>query len=191
MSTCRSAPPAAATATSTPIRPRSWAARTPTAGCERGAPGARAGPRRSVGPRRPSTRCSSAAGRRRCSARPGSRRCSTRSGRRSRSLPSAEVTTEATRSPTSPRVVRRLRDGRLHPGLARDAVGGPARPRVLDRRHSPGRALDGGAGGPGGGLRARQPRPDLRHAGGDRRRPAALGGRRRRGRASTTCPPTR
>ena len=62
---------------------------------------------------------------------------------------------------------------------------------VLDRVHSPGRAVDRGPRGAGRGLRARQPRPDLRHAGGDRRRPAALGRRRDRRPAWTTCRPTR
>ena len=45
--------------------------------------------------------------------------------------------------------------------------------------------------GAGGGFRARQPRPDLRHAGRVRRRPAALGRRGASTPGSTTCRPTR
>ena len=74
--------------------------------------------------------------------------------------------------------------GRLHPGLAGDAVGGPARAARAGAPAHAGPGRRGGAGGAGGGARARQPGPDLRHAGGDGRRPAGVAGRRagRRGR---------
>ena len=80
-STCRSARRGAATATSTPTRPRSWPgpARPRTGGWRR-CTGSCHSLGRSSGRGR-STRCSSAAGRRRCSGRSGSARCSAPSGR--------------------------------------------------------------------------------------------------------------
>ena len=77
--------------------------------------------------------------------------------------------------------VRAAARGRLHPGVARHAVGGAARPRGAGPGALAGPGARRGARRPRRRLRARQPRPDLRHAGGDRRRPAAFGGRRRRG----------
>ena len=46
--------------------------------------------------------------------------------------------------------------------------------QALDRRHTPGRVLQRRGRGPRGRVRARQPRPHLRRAGGDRRRLARL-----------------
>ena len=86
--------------------------------------------------------------------------------------PGAEVTTESNPESTSPEFFARLVDGRVHAGVAGDAVGRAARAAGAGppAHARPGRRR--GAGGPGGRARARQPRPDLRDAGGDRRRPA-------------------
>ena len=171
-STCRSARRAAATATSTPTRPRSWRdpARRRTAGSTRCArswrwPGPWSGHGRS-------TPCSSAAGRRRCSAPRGSAevldagpvdvRAGPGRGGDDREQPGVDLAG----------VLRRPRRGRVHPGLAGDAVGGPARPARAGAPAHAGPGGGGGAGGAGGGARARQPRPDLRA---------------RRGRPTTIC----
>ena len=93
----------------------------------------------------------------------------------------AEVTTEANPESTSPELFADL----LAAGYTRVSLGMQSVSRhvltVLDRVHSPGRAVAAARRGAGGGLRARQPRPHLRHTGGARRRSAALGrcGRRR------------
>ena len=141
-STCRSARRAAATATSTPTRRPSWRApaRRRTAGStavrrelELAAAHGRARGR--------STRCSSAAARRRCSAPPGWRRCWTRSGRRSGWPPGAEVTTESNPESTSPEFFAEL----VEAGFTRVSLGmqsaAPHVLAVLDRRHTPGRAV--------------------------------------------------
>ena len=126
-----------------------------------------------VGATARSTRCSSAAGRRRCSAPRGSRTVLDAVRSTFGLAPGAEVTTESNPESTSPEFFAGLREA----GFTRVSLGmqsaAPHVLRVLDRRHTPGRAARGGAGGARGGVRARQPRPDLRHAGGDRRRPAA------------------
>ena len=129
-----------------------------------------------------STRCSSAAGRRRCSAaqRLGEVLGAVRST--FGLAPGAEVTTESNPESTSPGVLRGAGRGGLHAGVAGDAVGGPARAAGAGAAAHPGAGGRGGAGGAGGRARARQPRPDLRHAGGDRRRPAGLARRRAGGR---------
>ena len=84
----------------------------------------------------------------------------------------AEVTTEANPESTSPELFAQLRAA----GYTRISLGmqsvAPHVLAALDRVHSPGRALAAAARGPRRGLRARQPRPHLRHAGGDRRRSA-------------------
>ena len=76
-------------------------------------------------------------GRRRCSSAAAPRRCcppadlvrdaATPSRASSGSPPDAEVTTEANPDSVTPRDWRALRDGRVHPDLLRDAVGGAAR----------------------------------------------------------------
>ena len=83
--------------------------------------------------------------------------------------PDAEVTTEA--NPDSvDGAVSAASCGR--PGFTRVSFGmqsaAPHVLAVLDRTHTPGRAVEVVARGAGGRVRARQPRPDLRHAGGDR-----------------------
>ena len=111
----------------------------------------------------------------------GLRRCSTRSASTSSSRPDAEVTTEANPESTSPQLFDRAARRPATRGC-RSACS-PSAPHVLavlDRVHSPGRALAAAREARAAGLRARQPRPHLRHAGGDRRRPVAL--RRRRDR---------
>ena len=124
MSMCRSAPPAVDTATSTPIPPPSWAARTPTAGWPRCAPSwpwpPTAGLAAGVGP------FSSVAAPLRCSAE---RVWPVLDAVRAHFAlaPGAEVTTEANPESTSPRALRAAARGRLHQGVARHAVDGPAR----------------------------------------------------------------
>ena len=114
----------------------------------------------------------------------GWRRCSTRYATTSLLGPDAEVTTEANPESTSPE----LFDGLRAAGFTRVSLGmqsvAPHVLAVLDRVHSPGRAIAAAARGARRGLRPRQSRSDLRHARGDRRRSGALGrrGRRRRGR---------
>ena len=126
-----------------------------------------------------------AAGRRR-----GSPRCSTRSATTSRSPPTP-------RSPPRPTRSRRRRSS--SPDCAPPGSRGCR--WACSRRHRtccgarPG-ALAGpgarrGAGGAGPGFRPRQHRPHLRHAGGDRRRPAPLRRTRPSTPASTTSRPTR
>ncbi len=171
-STCRSARRAAATATSTPTRRRSWPDPAPrrTAGSTRCA-GSSRGPAPWSGRGR-WTRCSSAAGRRRCSAPRGSRdgarrrpvdvRAGPGRGGDDREQPGVDVAG----------VLRRPGRGRVHPGLAGDAVGRPARAARAGAPAHAGPGRGGGAGGAGGGARARQPGPDLRA---------------RRGRPTTTC----
>ena len=95
----------------------------------------------------------------------------------------AEVTTEANPESTSPHFFEQLRTA----GFTRVSLGmqsvAPHVLAVLDRVHSPGRALDAAREARGARLRPRQPRPHLRHAGGVRRRSAPLrrrGDRRRR-----------
>ena len=86
--------------------------------------------------------------------------------------PGAEVTTESNPESTSPEFFA----GLVEAGFTRVSLGmQSAAPHVLRRAGAaahPGPGGRGGAGGAGGRARARQPRPDLRHAGGDRRRPA-------------------
>ena len=94
-----------------------------------------------VGGRRRPTPCSWAAARRRCSAPRGWRTCSPRSAATFGLAPGAEVTTEANPESTSPEFFAALADAGLHPGLAGHAVGRAARAAVLDRRHTPGRAV--------------------------------------------------
>ncbi len=71
----------------------------------------------------------------------------------------------------------------LHPGVVRDAEHGAPCARGAGPHPHPGTRGRGGGAGAVGRVRARQPRPDLRHAGGDRarlRRLAAGRGRLRR-----------
>ena len=79
-------------------------------------------------------------------------------------------------------VLRGAGRGRVHAGVAGDAVGGAARAAGAGAPAHAGAGGRGGAGGARGRARARQPRPDLRHARGDRRRPARVAGRRAGGR---------
>ena len=130
-----------------------------------------------------STRCSSAGARRRC-CRPGT--CVRSSARSTTS--SAWRTTS--RSPPSPTPTASTRA--TWPGCARAAINRmsfgmqsavPHVLRVLDRTHDPRGCRAVVALGPRGRLRAGQPRPDLRHAGGVARRLAPLARRRPRLRA--------
>ena len=84
--------------------------------------------------------------------------------------PGAEVTTEANPDSVTAASLAALReDGftRMSFGLQSTA---PHVLQVLDRTHTPGRAVDAVEGGAGRRVRARQPRPHLRHAGRDRGR---------------------
>ena len=81
--------------------------------------------------------------------------------------------------------------GRLQPDLLRHAERPAARPEGPGPYAHAGPARGVRRGGAGGGLRARQPRPDLRHARGDRRRLAGLAGRRRSAPGRTTSRRTR
>ena len=82
----------------------------------------------------------------------------------------AEVTTEANPESVTPASLKACGPA----GYTRISLGmqsaAPAVLAVLDRRHTPGRADGRRAGGPRGRLRPCQPGPDLRHAGGARRR---------------------
>ena len=94
-----------------------------------------------------------------------------------------EVTTEANPESVDPAYLAELRAG----GLQQDELRHAERPRARAPGAGPpahaGPAGAGRAGGEGGGIRPRQPGPDLRHAGGERRRLARLAGRGDRGRA--------
>ena len=73
-----------------------------------------------------------------------------------------------TPSRSTPASLQALRGGRLHPDLAGHAVGRAGRAGASWTAGTPpGRAAAAAAGGPRGRVRARQPGPDLRHAGGD------------------------
>ena len=167
--TCRSAPSAAATATSTPTPRRSS-----------GTPRARRG-RRTPRRRSPSSgwpggcwatgtcRCppSSSAEVRRPCCRPRTwRRCSRPSTPSSGSPPDAEVTTESNPDSVDADDLARLREA----GFTRISFGmQSAVPHVLamlDRTHDPRAGAGGGRVGARRRLRAGQPGPDLRHAGG-------------------------
>ena len=180
-STCRSALPDAGTATSTPTRPPSWAAPTPTAGWPRCASswGWPRAPRRPLAPVRT---VFVGGGTPSLLGGPGWPRCSTRSAstspgprRRGHHRVQPGVHVAASSSPT----LRAAGFTRISLGMQSTA---PHVLAALDRVHSPGRALDAARRGPRRGLRPRQPRPHLRHAGGDRRRSARLDRRRHRGR---------
>ncbi len=192
ISMCRSARRAADTATSTPTRPPNWAARTPTAGWRPCAPSWRsrvAGPVGRLTGR--STRCSSAAGRRRCSAATGlaavldavREHFMLARGRRGDDGGESGVHVAA--------VVRAAARGRVHAGVARHAVGRPARAGGAGPGALAGPGARRGARSPRRRVRPRQPRPHLWHAGGVRRRPAAAPSTPRSRQASTMCPATR
>ena len=176
MSTSRSVRRGAATATSTPTPPGSWVGRRRRAGWPRCAPSWR-WPRASWATCR-STPSSSAAARRRCWAATGLAavldvvRDNFALARRRRGdhrgQPRVHVAGALRRASAPPATPG------CHWACSRSA---PAVLRMLDRIHSPGRAAAGRSRGAGRRLRAPQPRPDLRHAGGERRRPAALGRR--------------
>ncbi len=90
----------------------------------------------------------------------------------------AEITTEANPDSVDPGYLAELREAgfnRISFGMqsAREHV-----LRVLERTHTPGRPEECVAGGPQGGLRAREPGSDLRDAGRDGRGLARLPGRR-------------
>ena len=175
--TCRSAPSGAATATSTPTRRPSSAA----AARRRRTPGTRSPrwstPPRSLGPDRPAgldrvlrrRHPDPAAGR-----RPGP------DPRRDRATPSgwrpgAEVTTEANPDSVTPEGLAALREA----GFTRVSFGMqsavPHVLQVLERTHDPANVAPRSRLGAGGRLRAGEPRPDLRHAGGVGRGLADLG----------------
>ena len=137
--------------------------------------------------RRPS---SSAAARRRCCRPPSSRGSSRRSARASAS-PRRRGDDRGQPGVGRPRRAGRAARGRLHPDLARHAERGAARPG--DARPPPHAGPRGRRGprGAGRGLRARQPRPDLRHAGRERRRLARCRWRPRWRPSPTTSRPTR
>ena len=188
--TCRSARCGAATATSTPTRPPSSAAPDAAPGASRETY-AEAARRR--GPPRPA-----GAGRRRPPGRHGvlRRRHADAAGARGDLLSvlgaiegefgladGAEVTTESNPDSVGPADLGDAAGGRHQPDLVRHAVRRPARAVGAgpDPRPRPGAAR--GRLGPGGRLRAGQPGPDLRHAGGVPRRLAAVARTRTRLRA--------
>ena len=189
-SMCRSASRAAATATSTPTPPPSSAPRVsaghlPRPGRSRrsgwpaGCSGAAAGPVGTVffGGGTPTLLPRAARG------DPAGHR------RRIRPGAGAEVTVEANPESVDEKSLAALR-GRVHPDLPGHAERGAARagragPGAPARPARPLRPV-----GPGGGLRARQPGPHLRHAGGDRRGLAASRSTRPWRRARTTSPAT-
>ena len=91
--------------------------------------------------------------------------------------PDAEVTVEANPETVDERSLAALREA----GITRISLGMqsavPHVLAVLDREHQPGRPGPVRPVGPAGGLRARQPGPHLRHAGGERRRLEGVAGR--------------
>ena len=106
--------------------------------------------------------------------RPGAHpRC--RDARRSGSLPDAEVTTEANPDSVTPESLAALRAA----GFTRVSFGMqsavPHVLRVLERTHDPASVAAGGRLGARGRVRAGEPGPDLRDAGGVDRRLAGLG----------------
>ena len=123
--------------------------------------------------------------------RRASRRSSRRSARSFGLAPDAEVTTESNPESTSPEFFAAIAAA----GFTRVSLGmqsaAPHVLAVLDRTHTPGRAVDGRAGGAGRGLRARQPRPDLRHPGRDATPTSTPRSRRCSPPASTTSRRTR
>ena len=166
--TCRSARCGAATATSTPTpRPSSGgggvAGGVRRARGRRGRDGSRARWVR-TGPRsRPS---SSAAARRRCSPRGDLARILAAIDTELGLAPGAEVTTEANPDSVTPESLAALREGgfnRISFGM-QSAV--PHVLQVLERTHDPARVPQVVALGARGRLRAGEPRPDLRDAGG-------------------------
>ena len=165
--------PAAATATSTPTPRPSWAAarqRRAYAGPgDRRDPAGPAGARRAA--RRRSARCSSAAARRPC-CRPADLAAILRAIDAEFGLAAgAEVTTEANPESVDRAGAGRAAGGRVHQDLARHAERGRRTCcAVLDRAHTPGRAEQCVAWARAERVRARQPGPDLRHAGGERAR---------------------
>ena len=177
ISMCRSARRAAATATSTPIRPTELGGANPDglAGgpARRARPGGVAAGRR----HRRSTRCSWGAGRPRCWAATGLQAVLDAVRAHFTLVADAEVTTEANPESTSPQLVRAIADGGVHAGVARHAVRGPARAGGAGPGALAGPGARRGARSPRRRFRARQPRPHLWHAGGVRRRPAPLRGR--------------
>ena len=78
----------------------------------------------------------------------------------------AEVTTEANPESVDPAYLDGSARGRVHPAVVRDAVRLAARAEDPGPQHTPGPALAGGQGGEGGRVRACEPGPDLRDAGG-------------------------
>ena len=182
--TCRSARPAAATATSTPTPRRSWPVRrVPDGVAGRRCAGARAGAAPSLGAAPPVATVFVGGGTpsllpRRAPRRGARRRPDrVRAGRRRRGDHRGQ-----------PRVDRRPRSspGCARPGSPGSRSGCSRPPRTCCACSTagtrPGRAVEAAREARAAGLRARQPRPDLRHAGGDRRRLRRLarrGARRR------------
>ena len=163
-STCRSARRGVATATSTPTRRPSWRARAlrRTGGWRRCA-GSWRWPPPSSGPRAVDTvfvggGTPSLIGATRLGAVLGGDPRDVRAGRRGRGHHRGQPRVDVAR------VLRRARRGRVHAGVARDAVGGAARAAGAGAppHARPGRRRR--PRGPRGRARARQPRPDLRHA---------------------------
>ena len=192
ISTCRSARPAAGTATSTPTRPPNWAARIPTVWLV-----ARAAPswswrRTLLGVAVP--RCETVfVGGGTPSLLGGAGLAAVLDAVREHFVLArgAEVTTEANPESTSPELFAQLRDaGYTRVSLGMQSVG-PARAGHAGPGAFAGSGARRGPRGPRGRVRTRQHRPHLRHAGGVRRRPAPLGRRRGRAEASITSRPTR
>ena len=145
--------------------------RTPTAGWRRCAPNS-AWPPPAGSPPGGATPCSSAAARRRCWAAPGLAAVLDAVREHFTLAPGAEVTTEANPESTSPELFAQLRAA----GFTRISLGmqsvAPHVLAVLDRVHSPGRALDAARGGP-------RPRASTTST--------STSSTARRGRPTTTC----
>ena len=131
-----------------------------------------------LGPRRRSTPCSSAAAPRRCSALRGWRAVLDAIRATFGLADGAEVTTEANPESTSPEFFAALAGA----GYTRVSLGmqsaAPHVLRVLDRRHTPGRAVDAAREARAAGLAHVNLDLIYAHAGGDRRRPRRLARRR-------------
>ena len=105
------------------------------------------------------------------------RRCSARCATSSVSRADAEVTTEANPDSVTPESLQALRDA----GFTRVSFGMQSAVThvlaTLDRTHDPDRVAQAVGWARDGGLRGRERRPDLRHAGGVAGRLAGLAGR--------------
>ena len=192
--TCRSARRAAATATSTRTPPSELRGGEPAGvyADDRGRRGRRWRARVLGDAGRRSTPCSSAAARRRCCPPPTSARILRRDRRRLRAGARRRGHDRGQPGVGRPGDLAALREAGVHPRVARHAE----RARRTCCRCSIARTRRAGAQAAvaearAAGLRARQPRPDLRHAGRDRRRLARPRSTPRWRPGPTTSAPTR